>query len=115
MQFLFAGPQQAVTLLQRLEFAGDLGLTFFDLCLTGLQLLNTNSLLLVFPDGKTMLMDGGGIPLFGRAQRSNLDIGEDVVAPYLWDRGVRRVEKPTVAAEDAAVFDEPSTRQAAES
>ena len=23
---------------------------------------------------------------------SQLDIGEDVVAPYLWDRGIRRVD-----------------------
>src|SRR5439155_18239534 len=51
-----------------------------------------DSLLVVFPDGKTMLLDGGGIPVFGRAQRSNLDTGEDVVAPYLWDRGIRRVD-----------------------
>jgi competence protein ComEC len=51
-----------------------------------------DGLFLAFPDGKTMLMDGGGIPVFGRAQRSNLDIGEDVVAPYLWDRGIRRVD-----------------------
>jgi competence protein ComEC len=39
-----------------------------------------------------MLVDGGGIPVFGRPQRSNLDTGEDVIAPYLWDRGIRRVD-----------------------
>ena len=39
-----------------------------------------------------MLVDGGGIPAFGRIARSQLDIGEDVVAPYLWDRGIRSVD-----------------------
>ncbi len=51
-----------------------------------------DSILLVFPDGKRMLMDGGGIPAFGHQTRSQLDTGEDVVAPYLWDRGMRNVD-----------------------
>ena len=51
-----------------------------------------DSILLVFPDGKRLLMDGGGIPAFGHQTRSQLDIGEDVVAPYLWDRGMRTVD-----------------------
>jgi len=51
-----------------------------------------DSILLVFPDGKRMLMDGGGIPAFGHQTRSQLDTGEDVVAPYLWERGMRSVD-----------------------
>ncbi len=51
-----------------------------------------DSILLVFPDGKRMLVDGGGIPAFGRQSRSQLDIGEDVVAPYLWGRSFRSVD-----------------------
>ena len=51
-----------------------------------------DSILLVFPDGKRMLMDGGGIPAFGHQTRSQLDTGEDVVAPYLWERGMRTVD-----------------------
>jgi competence protein ComEC len=39
-----------------------------------------------------MLVDGGGILQFGRARKSNLDIGEDVVSPYLWTRGIRRLD-----------------------
>jgi competence protein ComEC len=46
----------------------------------------------VFPDGKRMLMDGGGIPAFGHQTHSQLDTGEDVVAPYLWERGMRSVD-----------------------
>ena len=32
-----------------------------------------------------------GIPAFGRRTKSNMDIGEDVVSPYLWGRTLRRV------------------------
>jgi competence protein ComEC len=51
-----------------------------------------DSILVVFPDGERMLVDGGGIPAFGHQTRSQLDTGEDVVAPYLWDRGMRSVD-----------------------
>ena len=51
-----------------------------------------DSLLVVFPDGKRLLMDGGGIPSFGRSVKTQLEIGEDVVAPYLWQRGLRTVD-----------------------
>lgn len=51
-----------------------------------------DSILLVFPDGKRLLVDGGGLAAFGIRARSNLDIGEDVVAPYLWQRGIRSVD-----------------------
>jgi competence protein ComEC len=51
-----------------------------------------DSILVVFPDGRKMLMDGGGIPAFGHQTRSQLDTGEDVVAPYLWERGMRTID-----------------------
>jgi competence protein ComEC len=51
-----------------------------------------DSILVIFPDGERMLVDGGGIPAFGHQTRSQLDTGEDVVAPYLWDRGMRSVD-----------------------
>ena len=52
-----------------------------------------DSLLVVFPEGQTMLVDGGGFPSFrgGPAVR-RLDIGEQVVSPYLWTRGLRRLD-----------------------
>ena len=52
-----------------------------------------DSLLLIFPEGQKMIIDGGGLLQYGRVRRKpNLDTGEDVVSPYLWSRGIRRVD-----------------------
>jgi len=51
-----------------------------------------DGLLVLFPDGKRMILDGGGIPTFGGRPKPQLDVGEDVVAPYLWDRNIRSVD-----------------------
>jgi competence protein ComEC len=39
-----------------------------------------------------MLIDAGGIPSFGRTRKPGLDIGEDVVSPYLWTRSIKRLD-----------------------
>lgn len=51
-----------------------------------------DSLLIVFPDGHTMLLDGGGFPVFKGGSPPRMDIGEQVVSPYLWDRGIRHID-----------------------
>ncbi len=51
-----------------------------------------DSLFVTFPSGKTLLVDTGGIPQFGRAHKSNLDIGESVVSTYLWTRSIKRLD-----------------------
>ena len=47
-----------------------------------------DSILIRTPKGKSMLIDGGGIPY----NQSSFDIGERVVAPYLWSEGIRELE-----------------------
>jgi competence protein ComEC len=57
-----------------------------------------DSLLVVTPHGKTLLVDAGGLvgagDLSGKGARraSNFDVGEDVVSPVLWSRGIRRLD-----------------------
>ena len=45
-----------------------------------------DSILLEFPGGKKMLIDGGGL------QEDRFDIGKNVVAPFLWKRKIRRLD-----------------------
>lgn len=52
-----------------------------------------DSLFVAFPDGEIMLVDAGGFPGMGRMERKpNLDIGEDVVSPYLWSRRIHHLD-----------------------
>jgi len=60
--------------------------------MTAIDVGQGDSLLVVFPNGQRMVVDGGGLLQFGRRRRSSLDIGEDVVSPYLWSRGIRRID-----------------------
>jgi competence protein ComEC len=51
-----------------------------------------DSLLVAFPQGSLMLVDAGGIPSFGRTRKPGIDIGEDVISPYLWSRSIKRLD-----------------------
>lgn len=50
-----------------------------------------DSIFVVSPEGRTMLVDAGG-PTGGSTHQGNFNIGEDVVSPYLWSRHVHRLD-----------------------
>ena len=52
-----------------------------------------DSIFLAFPNRTTMLVDAGGFPGLGRiTQKPNLDMGEDVISPYLWSRAIQHLD-----------------------
>ena len=56
------------------------------LTITVLDVGQGESLLIEFPNGKTLIMDGGGF------YKNRLDVGKRIVAPYLWNRGIRNID-----------------------
>lgn len=69
-------------------FAAEL--TRGEMELTMLDVGQGDASLLVAPDGSTALIDTGG--LGGYSASTRLDTGEDIVAPYLWKRGIQRID-----------------------
>ncbi len=53
-----------------------------------------DSSLIISPEGKTLLLDSGGTL---NGDRSNFDVGEDVVSPYLWSRGIDHLDAVAVS------------------
>ena len=53
-----------------------------------------DSLFVVSPAGKTLLIDGGGAfgGFPGREQYNGIDPGEEAVSPYLWSRGFQKLD-----------------------
>ncbi len=51
-----------------------------------------DSLLLIAPDGKTLLVDAGGFGGGPRQAPQDFDIGEEVVSEALWSRGIRHLD-----------------------
>jgi competence protein ComEC len=62
--------------------------------LTVLDVGQGDSLFVVSPTGKTLLIDGGGAfgGFPGQEQARGSDPGEEAVSPYLWGRGFKKID-----------------------
>jgi competence protein ComEC len=62
--------------------------------MTVLDVGQGDSILVISPKGSTLLIDGGGMfqGFQGREEHLGPEPGEDAVSPYLWSRGIRRLD-----------------------
>ena len=61
--------------------------------MTSVDVGEGDSTLFISPQGHSLLVDAGGIPHW---MRSEMDVGEDVVSTYLWQRGISRLDAVAV-------------------
>lgn len=59
------------------------------------MLVSGDSTLIITPEDKTILVDGGG------SENSNYDVGENTLFPYLLDRGINKIDYIMISHFDA--------------
>jgi competence protein ComEC len=62
--------------------------------ITSIDVGQGDSFLIVTPDGKTLLLDSGGML---NGEHANFDTGEDVVSPFLWTIGISHLDAVAVS------------------
>ncbi|MCP3931207.1 MAG: DNA internalization-related competence protein ComEC/Rec2 [Bacteroidetes bacterium] len=65
-----------------------------NITLTFLDVGHGSACLLEMPGGKRILFDGGGITAW------NFDIGEQVIAPFLWQKGITQIDDVIISHPD---------------
>ena len=83
-RYLFVG--LCVVLVLDFAFWNLKGLFQKNLTMTFIDVGQGDSILIEFPKGKRMLIDGGG--LYG----DRFDIGKNVIAPFLWNKKIPRID-----------------------
>jgi len=84
IRYLFMG--LCVAFILDLTFWNIKGLFQENLTLTFIDVGQGDSILIEFPKGKRMLIDGGGL------YEDRFDIGKNVIAPFLWKKKIRRID-----------------------
>jgi competence protein ComEC len=84
VRYLFIG--LCVVLAFDLAFWNFKGLFQKNLTLTFIDVGHGDSILIEFPKGKRMLIDGGGL------HEDRFDIGKNVIAPFLWKKKIHRID-----------------------
>jgi competence protein ComEC len=103
LRLRFTGPKAMIWSLQGVLAATGLVIAVYPfspriaggkLEVTVLDVGQGDSLLVVSPGGKTLLIDGGGAfgGFPGQEQVRGIDPGEEAVSPYLWSRGFKRID-----------------------
>ena len=72
-----------------------------ELELTAIDVGQGEALLVGLPNGEAGLMDAGGFPNFRSEEPSAFDVGEQIVAPYLGSRGIKRLAFLAITHADA--------------
>jgi competence protein ComEC len=84
VRYLFLGC--CIVLVLNFAFWNSKGCFQKKLRVTFIDVGHGDAILIEFPKGKRMLMDGGGL------REDRFDIGKNVIAPFLWKKKIRKID-----------------------